>query len=98
MKVAKSTTKYAPIYNEPLSRREVRLLAGWERERRFSVTMDDLKRLVGPASKVVALSLTRKGALQRVQRGLFLVRPFRSLLRPTSRSAAVQAAVLLQSE
>src|SRR6267142_2228300 len=98
MKSVKLTNKHAQIYNEPLSRREVRLLADWERERRLSVTMDDLRRLVGDASNDVARSLTRKGALQRVKRGMFLVRPFRSLLRPTSASAVVQAAILLQFE
>jgi len=94
----KISKKHARIYNEPLSRREVRLLADWERERRSSVTADDVRRLVGDASKDVILSLTRKGALQRVKGGVFLVRPFRTLLRPTSTSAVVQAAVLLQSE
>ena len=74
------------------------MLAGWERERRTSVTSDDLRRLVGNASKDVILSLTRKGVLQRVKGGVFLVRPFRTLHQPSSTSAVVQAAVLLQSQ
>jgi len=37
VKVANNTTKPTRIYNEFLSRREVALLAGWERERRVSV-------------------------------------------------------------
>lgn len=98
MKIVKVSKTRARIYNEPLSRREVRLLAGWERERRSSVTAEEVRRLVGDASKDVILSLTRKGALQRVKSGVFLVRPFRMLLRPTSTSAVVQAAVLLQSQ
>lgn len=98
MKRVKSSRKNDHIYNEPLSRREVRLLAGWERARRVSVTIDDVRHLVGQAANDVIKSLTRKGALQRVKSGVFLVRPFRSLLRPTSMSAVAQAAALLQSE
>jgi predicted transcriptional regulator of viral defense system len=98
VKIVKGSNNSARIYNAPLSRREVRLLAGWERERRSSVTVAEVRRLVGDASKDVILSLTRKGALQRVKRGVFIVRPFRTLLRPTSTSAVVQAAVVLQSE
>jgi len=77
----------------------VELLAGWERERRVSVTLDDIRRLVKEASaKRVASSLCRKGALDRVSRGIYLVRPFRSLARPNSASSVVAAAALLQSE
>ncbi len=82
-----------------LAPREVELLAGWERERRVSVTLDDIRRLVkGEAAKRVASSLCRKGALDRVSRGIYLVRPFRSLVRPSSSSSVVAAAALLRSE
>lgn len=82
-----------------LAPREVELLAGWERERRVSVTLDDIRRLVkGDSAKRVASSLCRKGALDRVSRGIYLVRPFRSLVRPSSSSSVVAAAALLRSE
>src|SRR3989442_5513117 len=78
-----------------LARREVALLAGWERERRVSVTLEDIRRLVkGASAKRVASSLVRKGALDRVSRGIYLVRPFRSLVRPGSASSVVAAAAL----
>src|SRR5438105_11781027 len=96
MKVAKDTTSPTGTYNNPLSRREVTLLAGWERERRVSVTLDDIRRTVGVAvARDVASRLVAKKALERVGRGRYLVRPLRTQSRPTATSAAVQAAVLL---
>jgi predicted transcriptional regulator of viral defense system len=74
------------------------LLANWERERRTCVTIDDVRRRVGPrAATNVARHLVRKGALQRVRRGIYLVRPFRSLLRPIANSSATSVAALLQN-
>ncbi len=82
-----------------LAPREVELLAGWERERRVSVTLEDIRRVVkGESAKRVASSLVRKGALDRVSRGIYLVRAFRSLVRPSSASSVVAAAALLQSD
>ncbi len=99
MKVAKSTTKYARTYSTSLSRREVALLAGWERERRVSVTLDDIRRAVGvPVARDVASRLVAKNALERIGAGKYLVRPLRTLSRPTAASTPVQAAVLLQGE
>lgn len=75
------------------------LLAGWERERRVSVTLDDIRRDVGAAvARDVASRLVAKRALERVGAGRYLVRPLRTLSRPTAASAPVQAAVLLQGE
>jgi len=89
----------AITYSASLSPREVTCLAGWERERRRYVTSDDLRALVGaPAARAVASALVRKGVLQRVGRGLYLVRPFRSLLRPTRPSSPFVLGVLLHSE
>lgn len=81
----------------PLSRREVELLAGWERERKVAVTLDDIRRAAGkrPAD-VIASSLVRKGALERVVGGVYLVRPLRTLLRPTLPSSLVRVAATLQ--
>ena len=99
MKVAKPATKYVGNYSAPLSSREVALLAGWERERRVSVTLDDIRRAVGrPVARDVASRLVAKKALERIGAGRYLVRPLRTLSRPTAASAPVQAAVLLQGE
>src|SRR5712692_8349909 len=99
MKVAKAATKYVRTYSTSLSRREVALLAGWERERRVSVALDDIRRAVGAAvARDVASRLVAKKALERIGRGKYLVRPLRTLSRPTVTSAVVQAAVLLQGE
>lgn len=75
------------------------LLAGWERERRVSVTIEDIRKTVGASvARDVASRLVAKRALERVGRGRYLVRPLRSQSRPTTASAALQAAVLLQRE
>ncbi|HEX4382770.1 MAG TPA: type IV toxin-antitoxin system AbiEi family antitoxin, partial [Myxococcales bacterium] len=82
-----------------LSRREVELLATWERARRRAVTLQDIRQSVGDAAaKKVAYSLVRKHALERVARGVYLVRPFRTLLRPGTSSSAVLISVFLHGE
>ena len=99
MKSAVAANNRARIYSAPLSRREVRLLAEWERERRVILTMDVIREAVGDdAAQDVAWRLVRKKALARIGRGKYLVRPFRTLNRPTVPSAAVLAAALLQGE
>ena len=75
------------------------LLAGWERERRVSVTLDDIRRVIGvTVARDVASRLVAKKALERVGSGRYLVRPLRTLAQPTAASAPVQAAVLLQGQ
>lgn len=99
MKTAKSAKKTARSYNAALSRREVALLAGWERERRLLVSLDDIRRTVGTdAASDVAWRLVRKKALERVGAGKYLLRPLRTMNRPTASSSAVMAAALLQDE
>ncbi len=99
MKTAGSAKSTARTYNAPLSRREVALLAAWERERRLLVTLDDLRRAVGvDAAPDVAWRLVRKKALERVGSGRYLVRPLRTQSRPATPSVAVLAAALLQNE
>src|SRR2546427_7799453 len=67
MKVATTTTKSTLVYNSSLSRREVALLAGWERERRAFVTLDDIRRMVGVVvARDVASRLVAKKALERI--------------------------------
>jgi len=99
MKFAGTANKPARIYSSPLSRREVSLLAEWERERRVILTMDVIRQAVGADSaQDVAWRLVQKRALARVGRGKYLVRPLRTLNRPMAPSAAVLAAALLQGE
>jgi predicted transcriptional regulator of viral defense system len=84
--------------NAALSRREVALLAGWERARKRHVTIDDVRSEAGAAAAKVASALVRKGALVRLKRGLYLLRPFRQLGHRTSTSAPVGLEVLLRPE
>ena len=99
MKPADTANNSARIYSTPLSRREVSLLAEWERERRVILTMDVIRQAVGADSaQDVAWRLVRKRALERIGRGKYLVRPLRTLNRSTAPSAAVLAAALLQGE
>jgi predicted transcriptional regulator of viral defense system len=89
----------APKYTAPLSKREVGLIAGWERERRSIVSLKDIRASVGTkAATDVVRELVRKRALQRVRPGVYLVRPFRSLGRPSQTSTAVAAEALLRGE
>jgi predicted transcriptional regulator of viral defense system len=97
--MAKVTINDALSNNDPLSRREVRLLSGWERERRQVVTIHDLRERVGnEAAAEVARKLIRKGALQRLRRGSYLVRPFRTLGRASGPSTPVMVEALLREE
>ena len=65
----------------------------------MSITLDDIRGAVGaPVARDVASRLVAKKALERVGPGRYLVRPLRTLARPTAPSAAVQAAALLQGE
>ncbi len=99
MKLAESVNKPTRIYSPALSRREVSLLAEWERERRVILTLDAIREAVGPDSAHdVASRLVRKRALERIGRGKFLVRPLRTISRPTALSAPVLAAALLQGK
>jgi predicted transcriptional regulator of viral defense system len=63
------------------------------------VTTDDIRAAVGAAAaRYVAMALVRKGALERLKRGLYLIRPFRTLLRPTVSSPTVAVAAYLHAE
>jgi predicted transcriptional regulator of viral defense system len=74
------------------------LLATWERERRGRITLSELRQTVGSTAYNVARRLTGKGALQRIGRGIYSVRPFRTLTRPSSPSTPVLVAYLLTGE
>jgi len=99
MKHASTASGSPGVYSAPLSRREVSLLAEWERGRCVVLTIDDIREAVGAdAAQDVAWRLVRKKALARIGRGKYLVRPLRTLNHPTTPSAAVLAAALLQGE
>lgn len=86
-------------YNSPLSKREVALIAGWERDRRKFLNSKDIRAAVGrAAAPTVTSSLLRKGVLERIERGVYLIRPVRALLRPTSPSAPMVVAAMLDAE
>lgn len=92
-------TNDVPTYNgPPLAKREVQLLADFERAGRQSITIDELRELVGPTAKEVARHLLRKGVFQTVRRGTYLIRPLRTLLRPSTVSTAAAVATLLSGE
>jgi predicted transcriptional regulator of viral defense system len=97
--MATSVGRSAEIYNASLSRREVRLLSDWERERRRTVTIEDLRSAVGAAiAPRVAHQLVRKGALQRLRPGSYLIRPLRALARASEPSTPVLVEALLGEE
>ena len=86
-------------YNTGFSPLEVRLLGEWELARKRWVTIDDIRKEVGnvPAAKV-ASALARKGALVRLKRGLYLIRPFRLIQSRAATSASVSLEVMLHGE
>ena len=87
------------IYNNvPLSGVETRLLTGWERERKRSITLAELRHLLGPTARATTAGLIQKGLLERIAPGLYLIHPFRSLGRPRAVSSSVVAATLLADE
>lgn len=81
-----------------LSARETALLSEWERARRQRITLAELERSLGANAKVIAKRMAKKGALERVGRGVYAIRPLRSLVRRTSWSSPVLTAHLLADE
>ena len=89
----------AKDYIAPLSSRERLILAEWERARVTRVTRTEIAMRWGEdkADKITS-ALVRKRALRRVGRGIFLVVPLRAQARPSTSSAAMTVAALLQDE
>src|SRR4030067_577600 len=86
-------------YAPSLSRGEVSLLAEWELARKRWVTIDDIRKEAGSAAAAkVASALVRKGALERLKPGLYLLHPFRLLKRGSAMSAPAALEVLLHAE
>ncbi len=90
------------IYNnrQGLSTREATLLSEWERRKKTTLRLDELRNLLGhPATaKAVVNGLLRKKMLRRLGPGIYAIRPFRTLGRQGSISAAAAAEVLLSTE
>lgn len=63
------------------------------------MTIEDIRKIVGASvARDVASRLVAKRVLERVGRGRYLVRPLRTQSRPTTTSAVVLAAVLLEGD
>lgn len=85
----------APV---PLSKREVALLGEWERTGVHRVTTADIVSaldVTSPTAAVVLSRLARKGALERIGRGIYETRPMRAVGIPWATSALIAVAALL---
>ena len=83
----------------PLSRGETAVLSWADRTRRARLTTRDVAGVVGEAAAArTAASLVRKGALDRVGHGVYVVRPLRALAAPWSISALAAVAHLLTGQ
>ena len=75
-------------YNIPrLSPSELALLSDLDRRHQTRITTGEAKDVVGSAAAKVVASMARKGILDRVVRGTYVMRPLRALGRPWSLSA-----------
>jgi len=83
---------------EGLSKRELNLRVAWERQNRRLVTLHELREELGSVAYNVASRLEHKGILSRVGRGVYAVRPLRSIGRPYSVSPLAAAAVAAGDE
>jgi predicted transcriptional regulator of viral defense system len=86
------------LYTPSLSRRELSLVSSWEEEHRTRIRLEELRQAVGGHAGWIAHRLARKGVLQRVGRGAYLVRPVRTLGRPSVGSTATALSFLLEGE
>ena len=87
-----------PMTIKGLSERELNLRVAWERQNRRLVTLRELRGELGSAAYNVASRLEHKGILSRVGRGVYAVRPLRSIGRPHSVSPLAAAAVAVGDE
>ena len=81
-----------------LGPQEVALLSELDRRRLTRVTSGQAREVLGVATHRVLSDMARKGLLDRVGRGVYLVRPLRSVARPWSVSALAAVEYLLQDE
>lgn len=82
-----------------LTPRETAVLAWADRARQQHFTLRDIASVIGDsAAAKTAASLVRKGALDRIGHGAYLLRPLRALARPWERSALAYVAALLTGQ
>ncbi|MFN0061254.1 MAG: type IV toxin-antitoxin system AbiEi family antitoxin [Myxococcaceae bacterium] len=82
-----------------LSKRETLLLADWERARRSRVALGEIVSSVGTrAAPDVVRGLVRKRVLERIGRGVYVIRPLRALSRPNVFSSSSLVASLLEGK
>lgn len=82
-----------------LTSRETAVLAWADRARRTRLTVRDVAEAVGAeAAPKTASSLARKGVLDRLGRGVYLLRPLRAVAAPWSVSALAAVAALLEGQ
>jgi predicted transcriptional regulator of viral defense system len=81
-----------------LSPRELALLSELDRKHRRQVTSEEASQLLGAAAHRVLSDMARKGLLNRVSRGVYVVRPLRSIARPWTVSALAAVEHLLSDE
>jgi predicted transcriptional regulator of viral defense system len=70
-----------------LSPTELALLSELDRRNQTRITTAEAKKIVGKSAPKVVASMVHKGALDRVGRGVYVVRPLRAVGRPWSVSA-----------
>lgn len=87
-------------YSAPgLSERETALLRDWERRGRQHVTFAEIAAAVGkPVAHTTAAALVRKGLLDRIGRGRYMIRPLRALGMPWTTSTLVLIDHLLHDQ
>jgi predicted transcriptional regulator of viral defense system len=82
-----------------LTPRETAVLAWADRARRTRLTVREMAEVIGlSAAPKTASSLARKGVLDRVGRGVYVVRPLRAVAAPWSISALAAVAALLEGQ
>lgn len=87
------------VYNRPrLSPSELALLSELDRRQRTRITTGEAKDLIGGAAAKVVASMARKGVLDRVGRGVYVIRPLRAVGRPWSVSAYTTVAQALSGK
>lgn len=75
-------------YKTPrLSSSEVTLLSELDRRHQTRITTGEAKDIVGTAAAKVVAGMARKGVIDRVGRGIYVIRPLRAVGRPWSVSA-----------
>jgi|SRR5579859_835016 len=86
------------LLEEGLTSTELALLSALDRQRTTRVTVAQAKDVVGPGAAKLLASLARKHVLDRIGRGVYVVRPLRAIGRPWSISALAAVELALRDE